>query len=195
MPALCRPYRARTKGKVENGIKYVKGNFWPSARFTDLEDLNRQVRAWVQNVANVRVHGTTHERPVDRLLLERASLRRPPGWNRVQDLLCTELTVGKDGFVRWDYGWYGVPVKYAGSKVTLNCIDGIVEICHKGQRLAVHPRATRRGERRVHPEQWKGIEMGDPRPRRNPVAIMLPTVEVEQRSLAAYAALVAGDQS
>lgn len=42
---LCRPRRAQTKGRVESGVKYVRGNFWPSARFTDLEDLNRQVRA------------------------------------------------------------------------------------------------------------------------------------------------------
>jgi transposase len=48
----CQPYRAQTKGKVESGIKYVKGNFWPSARFVDLDDLNRQVRVWCDTVAN-----------------------------------------------------------------------------------------------------------------------------------------------
>jgi transposase len=192
---LCRPYRARTKGKVENGIKYVKGNFWPSARFTDLQDLNLQARAWVRGVANVRVHGTTHERPTDRLESERAHLRPSPGWSKVQDLLYNELTVGSDGFVRWDNGYYGVPAGHMGSKVNLNCHDGIVEIWHARERLAVHPQATRRGERRQHPDQWKGIAMGDPRPRKDTVAVMLPGVEVEHRSLAAYDALVAGEQS
>ena len=37
---LCRPYRAQTNGKVESGVKYVRNNFWPSARFTDDSDLN-----------------------------------------------------------------------------------------------------------------------------------------------------------
>lgn len=60
---LCRPYRAQTKGRVESGIKYVKHNFWPTARFTDLDDLNRQVTTWIDTVADVRVHGTTCERP------------------------------------------------------------------------------------------------------------------------------------
>ena len=65
---LCRPYRPQTKGRVESGIKYLWNNFWPSARFTDLADLNRQVREWFSCVADIRVHGTTGERPKDRLL-------------------------------------------------------------------------------------------------------------------------------
>ncbi len=191
---LCRPYRARTKGKVENGIKYVKRNFWPSARFVDLEDLNRQAHAWVQGVANVRIHGTTFERPVDRLAVERDHLRPFPGWNKVQDLLYQELTVGKDGFVRWDYGFYGVPVEHAGEKVRLNCRDGVVEVWQAERCLAMHPQARKRGERRLHPEQWAGLVEGDERPRKTPVAYQVPTVEVERRTLAAYDA-VAGDRS
>lgn len=42
---LCRPYRAQTKGRVESGVKYVRRNFWPTAQFTDLDDLNNQVSA------------------------------------------------------------------------------------------------------------------------------------------------------
>ena len=45
---LCKPYRAQTKGKVENGVKYVKGNFWPSVRFSDDADLNRQALVLVR---------------------------------------------------------------------------------------------------------------------------------------------------
>ena len=58
-PRLCRPYRAQTKGKVESGVKYVRNNFWPSVRFTDDADLNRQAIEWCDAVANDRVHGTT----------------------------------------------------------------------------------------------------------------------------------------
>ena len=56
---LCQPYRAQTKGKVESGVKYVKGNMWPSIRFTDDTDLNRQGLEWCDSVANRRIHGTT----------------------------------------------------------------------------------------------------------------------------------------
>ena len=145
-------------------------------------------------MANVRVHGTTHECPSDRLEVERAFLRPSSGWSKVQDLLYDELTVGNDGFVRWDYGYYGLPAGYWKSKVNLSCRDGIVEIWQAGQRLAVHPRATRRGDRRIHPIQWNGIAMGDPQPRKDAVAVMLPGIEVEHRPLAAYDVLIAGSR-
>lgn len=45
-PRLCRPYRARTKGKVESGVKYIKRNFAPGRVFRDLEDFNVQPAAW-----------------------------------------------------------------------------------------------------------------------------------------------------
>ena len=60
---LCQPYRAQTKGKVESGVKYVRGNLWPSVRFTDDADLNRQTLQWCDGIANQRTHGTTHRRP------------------------------------------------------------------------------------------------------------------------------------
>src|SRR5690242_20208533 len=63
-PRLCRPYRAQTKGKVESGVKYVRRNFLCGLQGREpngLADLNTQLRAWVWEVANKRVHGTTHE--------------------------------------------------------------------------------------------------------------------------------------
>ena len=60
---LCRPYRAQTKGKVESGVKYVRGNFWPAVRFGDDTDLNRQALAWCDGIANERVYGTTGQVP------------------------------------------------------------------------------------------------------------------------------------
>ena len=75
----CQPYRAQTKGKVESGIRYLRGNFWPGLRFVDLPDLNRQCRDWLDLTANRRVHGTTGEVPFDRLAGEQLQpLRREP---------------------------------------------------------------------------------------------------------------------
>ena len=54
---LCPEYRAQTKGKVENGVKYVRRNMWPSIRFTDDADLNSQALEWCDVVANARIHG------------------------------------------------------------------------------------------------------------------------------------------
>jgi transposase len=65
-PRACQPYRARTKGKVESGVKYVKRNALAGRRFASWEDLNDWLERWSVEVADLRVHGTTHERPADR---------------------------------------------------------------------------------------------------------------------------------
>lgn len=74
-PRACRPYRAQTKGKVERPIRYIRQDFFYGRSFAGDADLNEQGLQWLRTVANVRLHGTTGERPVDRLELEREHLR------------------------------------------------------------------------------------------------------------------------
>jgi transposase len=83
LPRLCRPYRAKTKGKVERFIRYVKGSFWvPFAAsmkqagvVPDRHAANAAVSRWLREVANARIHGTTGEAPAARLVLERQDLQ------------------------------------------------------------------------------------------------------------------------
>lgn len=184
---LCRPYRAQTKGKVERGVGYVEGNFWPSARFVDLVDLNRQGAQWVATVADVRIHGTTHERPVDRLEEDRASLAPLPERSRLASFLRDERKVGRDGYVRYGSAWYGVPWRWAGCTVQIETEGDMVSIFSGGERLALHPRAQRSGQRQTVPGQWEGLPRGGEKRRRSPVAFQVERVEVEQRSLWEYA--------
>ena len=79
-PRLCRPYRARTKGKVERSIGYVKDRFFVGRVFSDLEDLNCQLLGWLDAVANRREHATTKERPCDRLAQEALAPLPATGW-------------------------------------------------------------------------------------------------------------------
>lgn len=65
-PRACRPYRAQTKGKVERPIGYVRQGFTYGRSFAGDADLNAQAEWWLGTVANVRTHGTTDERPIDR---------------------------------------------------------------------------------------------------------------------------------
>jgi transposase len=81
-PRLCRPYRARTKGKVERFNGYLKGSFVTPLAATlksvglllDATTANAHVGRWVEEVAQQRIHGTTGEKPAVRLELERLSL-------------------------------------------------------------------------------------------------------------------------
>ena len=72
-PVACNIKAPHEKGKVESSIKYVRYNFWPLQKFTDLDDLNHQVPAWLETTANRRLHQTTGKRPVD--LFTKDSLR------------------------------------------------------------------------------------------------------------------------
>jgi transposase len=187
---LCRPYRAQTKGRVESGVKYVRGNFWPGAAFADLADLNARARAWADEVADPRIHGTTLERPADRLARERPHLLALPPDERLAPFRREERRAGRDAYVAYERAWYGVPWRWAGAVVEVQAEGGTVQIWAGDERLAVHPRAHQPGRRLTLPGQWAGLPGGDDRPPKEPLAVELPSVEVEQRPLAAYAALV-----
>ena len=70
----CRAGRAKTKGKVERPISYVRSSFFYGREFVSDDDLNARARRWLATVANVRVHGTLKQRPVVRFEDERGRL-------------------------------------------------------------------------------------------------------------------------
>lgn len=95
VPKACRPYRARTKGKVERFNGYLKRSFITPLAATlkqagldlDVETANARIGSWLQDVANQRIHGTTGEQPQVRLDKERWHLQPlPPGKGLVQPL-------------------------------------------------------------------------------------------------------------
>ncbi len=189
---LCKPYRAQTKGKVESGVKYVKGNFWPSVRFGDDADLNRQALAWCGEIANERVHGTTGRVPKAMLGIERSSLGALPERSTLGVYLREDRKVGRDGYVNWDGSRYGVPWSWSGSTVQVGVSAGMVEIWSGDERLAVHPRAHRRGQRLTLPGQWDGLVNGDQSPKREALAVQVSAQQVERRSLDIYQLLADG---
>ena len=68
----CRPYQPQEKGKVESGIKYVKGNFFAGREFQTNQEMNRELSLWLAN-ANERIHGTTKLKPTDLFSKEEAA--------------------------------------------------------------------------------------------------------------------------
>ena len=86
VPRLCRPYRAKTKGKVERFIGYLRASFYvplasqlsPEGLRVDRDTANARASTWLREVANARVHATTGEVPLVRLELERERLQQIP---------------------------------------------------------------------------------------------------------------------
>jgi transposase len=154
-PCACTIRAPHEKGKVENAIKYLRQNFWPLRKFTTLNDVQEQVRQWLDTVANVRKHATTGQRPVD----------RRKGLSPLVDLLpdCREtasLKVHKDFGVRFDANVYTVPPWAIGKQVTVKADNRLVSIYLKEKRLACHQRCWQRQQRLElphHREQVKKI--------------------------------------
>lgn len=112
----------------------------------------------------------------------------PPA-SRVADLVREDRQVGRDGFVQWQRAWYGVPWRWAGTSVQLEPKADVITIWAEGERIAVHPHASRPGQRLRVPGQWTGLRQGDGRPRREALAVQVADVTVERRPLAVYEAL------
>jgi hypothetical protein len=137
-----------SKGIVESGVKYVKGNFLPTRTFRDLADLNDQARRWVMQEAGLRIHGSTRERPLDRFAIEQPLMRELPAvapdlgsWHRV--------ILHRDCHVKFDYGLYSAPFTLVGQTLWLRATDVSVSIFQDYRLVASHLRCRRRGERRT----------------------------------------------
>jgi transposase len=141
-----RPRTPRHKGKVENGVHYVKRNFMAGREFLDIHTANQHLRTWVKERAGTRQHGTTHKAP---LYLfnehEKAALLALPE----EPFTLREVkpvTVHPDCHVRIDKSYYSVPYVYVGQKLDAYISERVVEIYQGLELVATHERSLQPGE-------------------------------------------------
>jgi transposase len=147
-PRLCRGYRPQTKGKTENGIGYVRKNFWPRVRdYRQPHDLLGLRQRWLDETCNVRIHGTTGERPIDRL--PREGLTPVAGLSAYRALVLERRRVARDCFVSYAGSWYSVPAEYAGREIWVRQTEDRLLVFDRDQLVADHALAERPYERRV----------------------------------------------
>jgi transposase len=197
-PRLCQPYRAQTKGKIESGVKYVRRNFLCGLQGrepSNLDDFNGELRQWVWEVSNQRIHGTTHE-PVDQRWAEEKLRLQPTGGRLPYPYIDEELRkVARDAYVSWESNRYSVPWTYAGASVWVRERDGQIEVHHGGQRIAAHACASGKHQLVTVAEHHHGIPLGARGPSTK-ILIHIPQAApiVEVRSLAAYESVIGGAQ-
>jgi len=197
-PRLCRPRRPQTKGKVESGIGYVRKNFWPRVvSYRSASDLVPQARDWLANTANVRIHGTTGERPLDRLPLEQ--LRSVDGVPLYRALVLERRRVARDSYVSYASNWYSVPAEHAGREVWVRQTEDRVIVSHQEQVIADHQLVAGRCQRITDPQHFTRLaQRRDARLEREvndalsrvllPVGVEGP--EVQKRPLSIYEELL-----
>lgn len=140
-PWACAPYRPQTKGKVEAGVKYVVRNALAGKRFHSLAHLNAWLLEWATTIADQRVHGTTHEPPIQRFAREALTpldARPPYVWAHVR-----ERVVANDALVSIDGARYSVPAQLVGATVTVREHATEFTIWHGDAVVATHARHAR----------------------------------------------------
>ena len=141
-PRACNPAAGWEKGKVERAIGYARQSFWPLREFTDLHDVNRQVRQWLSEVANQRQHRETRQRPLDRF--QPAALKSLPviPYDHRDHV---EVLVHKDLRVQFDGNRYCVPHRYVGRRLIVKADSSSVTLYDRVNEIVSYPRSWRRG--------------------------------------------------
>jgi len=138
VPRACKPYRAKTKGKVERPYRYIRQDFFLARRFHNLADMNRQLRQWLDTVANVRVHGTTHRLVVQHFSEECPALQRLPA-GAFNGIIRLERRVSHEGLVSVGGNYYSVPDRTRKRTLEVHSLAHEIRIYEDGELLAVHP--------------------------------------------------------
>jgi transposase len=158
VPRACAPYRARTKGKTENGVGYVKRNAIAGRSFPSWEAFEAHLEAWTREIADVRVHGTTGEAPLERFRrAEAAALKSVDGippFHATRELI---RRVQADCAVEIDGNAYSVPWRLIGETVRATITDGVVRIYHASEEVAVHSACSSRRQRVIDPAHFQGL--------------------------------------
>jgi transposase len=196
-PRACAPYRARTKGKTENGVGYVKKNAIAGHAFASWEEFEAHLARWEREVANVRIHGTTGEVPMIRFERDEAHRLKPLG-GRPSFGSLRELTriVGNDCAIEVDTNSYSVPWRLIGERVAVTVAAGEVRIRHGVHDIAVHKQAQGRRQRVMDRAHLDGVAGRDGPVRRQviegPPIDQPPPPPSLLRPLAEYEAIAGG---
>jgi len=186
-PKACRPYRAKTKGKVERPFRYIREDFFLARSFSNLEDLNRQLQHWLSTVANPRVHATTC-RVVMEAIAEEHPFLRPLPLAPFRSVLRLERRISRDGMVSVGGNFYSVPDATRRRVVEVHTLADEIRIFEDGTLIGAHPVLEGRHQRRVAPGHRKSLPA--PQRREAEVAPVGRTGDVvAQRSLAFYDAV------
>lgn len=176
-PSACKPYRARTKGKVERMVGYIKSNFFARHRsFDSFEQMNNLAEAWLHEEADLRLHGTVKEVVSERFDRERGHLRPLPAV-RYDTSYFEKRVVGWDGYIEVRGNRYSVPDDLRGQLVSVRIgLDGHLRVLSGDGAVAEHLMRSRS-------DGWVTVPSHHAR-------VWAETLNVQRRDLAVYEEVV-----
>ena len=187
-PRACRSYRAKTKGKVERPFRYIREDFFLGGAFRNLDDLNEQLRHWLDTVANPRVHATTNKVVNEAFAEERSFLKADPTVP-YRAVLRLERRASHEGMVSVGGNLYSVPDTTRRRVFEVHVLADEVRIFEDGALVATHAPLEGRGEKRLDPSHRKPGSPCRRRPSDEPRILTRAGDRVLRRSLDFYAAV------
>lgn len=152
----CGVRKGNEKGRVENAVGYVKKNFLNGLTLTQFDALNPAVKSWMDNVANVRIHGETRKRPVDGLA-EDLAMMRPVNLNSYDIARLENIRSTKLFRVCLDSNRYSVPAEYASQSLLLKIYPQRLCIYYQEKLIARHVRCFDRHQDIEDPDHPKEL--------------------------------------
>ena len=153
----CHVNAGHEKGRVEDGVKLIRHQFWPGRRFTDIDDINRQAREWRDSFANRREHETTKKVPELMFEKEKAALL-PLSEEPYDTDDIASAQVSKFYRVPFEGSTYSVPWTMVGKTVTIRADDKRVWIFYGPQCIANHQREYRKRQHIKNPRHEQGLK-------------------------------------
>ena len=155
-PLACAPRKGNEKGRVESGVGYVKKNFLNGLEILSFPSINPAAGNWRDTVANARIHGETHEKPI--VLFEKEKpLLKPLSVMPYDCAVIQPANSNRCCRVAFEANRYSVPYLYASQKLTLKIYPDQLYFFHNEKLIATHVRSFDRRQNIFNPDHDKQL--------------------------------------
>jgi hypothetical protein len=152
----CNVGKGNEKGRVENGVGYVKKNFLSGLDIPDFDAVKPAARYWLDTIANVRIHGATRQKPAELLEKERPYLNPLPV-HPFDIATVTQARASSQFRIILDTNRYSVPAEYAGALLTLKTYPDRLCVYLQDKLIARHNRTYDRHQDIEDPDHPKEL--------------------------------------
>ena len=156
-PHACNPARGNEKGRVEDGVKYVRMSFWAGREFKDFDDLYRQANQWRDEIANQREHRSTRRIPRLHFEADEKRLLRPMNEYPYDTREVFSRVVPPNFLIAYETNRYSVPWTLVGLTLTVRAGDQAIEFFYNDKPVAWHTRYYTKHQIYESPQHFKGL--------------------------------------
>lgn len=138
----CRANHPKDKPRVERLMSYIRDSFFAGRTFASLAEMNQAGEQWCLSVAGERIHGRTHQRPLELFQRQEASVLRPLPTQPFEIVTWTQAKVARDCHVQVAHTLYSVPYAYVGKTLAVRLGARTVELYLDHKLVKTHLRVA-----------------------------------------------------